>query len=359
MLSKPAQHLANNITSPFWYGTASGTYSYDNSFSEAIRTSQVRIHRADISHLSHHAVHLDSDPAAQSIATPTDLLITATGFTVRPTFTTNPPTLAADLGLPVPTSTLSQSQLQLWQHHDTISDAHLSTLFPRLTSGPYTSARSTKVQPYNPGLATPNSDLNYTPYRLHRSIAPPNLDKSIVFLGYVSNVANTLRLEVQCLWAYAYLTGNIDSLATTTQSETEVQEQVYRETSLGSRYARHRSPYGHGKWYLDLNFDQLVYIDLLMADLGFECTRKVAKYRRKWEAFGNKLMPPWLAWCLWCCWLPNILDWAHVWLREWIGPYGQEEYRGLVEEWLTLRDWAESRDGRVREGRRIVGKTNS
>ena len=297
---------------------------------------------------------------------------------MRPTFTTSPPSLAADLGLPVATSTLSDSQLQLWQRHDTVSDAHLTTLFPRLTSGPYTSPKSSKIQPYNPGSATPNSDLNYTPYRLHRSIAPPNLDKSIVFVGFVSNIANTLRLEVQCLWACAYLTGNMASLSTTTdhaiatRSETELQEVVYRETSLASRYARHRSPYGHGKWYLDLNFDQLMYIDLLVADLGLDCTRKVARYRRKWKdvagqrdtTFGSSTFTSWflslLSWLsslLRYCWPLNIVEWIHVWLREWFEPYGQEEYRGLVEEWLALRDDAEGRDGRRKEGRRIVGGT--
>jgi hypothetical protein len=150
------------------------------------------------------------------------------------------------------------------------------------------------VQHYNLPV-TPDSDLHYTPYRFYRSIAPPLLttqrDRSIAFIGYVSNIAGTTRLEIQCLWAYAYLTNQLEIDTS----------KVFEETALMTRYCHFRAPYGHGRWYPDLNFDQLPFFDLLLKDLGLRTWRKA-----------------------------NVL-------RELFEPYGWEDYRGLVGEWLELQ----------------------
>ena len=137
--------------------------------------------------------------------------------------------------------------------------------------------------------------MNYTPYRLYRAIAPPGLtvqcDHSLVFLGMVSNLAATIRLELQCLWAYAYLTNN---LAIPTEA-------VFEETALLSRFAKFRAPYGHGRFFPDFVFDQNPYFDMLLKDLGLRWKRK-----------------------------------SNVW-TELFQPYGQEDYRGVVDEWLGMQ----------------------
>ena len=331
----PVLNVLEPEQSPFWYGTATGTYSYKTNFSRLIKAGRVHIHREDISHLSPHTVHLASE-SSTSVAS--DLMIAATGFTVRPTFNFKPASLAADLGLPVTTASLTPKQAETWSKLDAMADQHITQVFPRLTAGPFHSPTSQIVKAYNPGAQTPTSDLSMTPYRLYRCIAPPSLtiqgDRSLAFIGYMSNIAGTIRLEVQCLWAYAYLThdetptpmsnghiasnGSLTSHPPSTRSQSQLGQTllitpatVLPTTALLSRYARHRAPYGHGKWYPDLNFDQMPFIDMLMRDLGLPVLRK--KY---WRWF------PWSPW---------------RWVREAVEPYGQAEYRGIVREWLEGR----------------------
>lgn len=109
----------------------------------------------------------------------------------------------------------------------------------------------------------------------------------------LSNITNTTRLELQCLWALAYLTHHLDAQVPHGQDAKD----VFRETALWQRYTQHRAPYGHGKSYPDLVFDQLPYWDMLLNDLGLETRRKGG-----W--------------------------------RELFSPYTYEDYRGIVEEWI-------------------------
>lgn len=267
--------------SPFWYGTHTGVYNFSPDLFDFLRKGQVRVHREDITHLSSHTVHL-----ANCTSLPSDALITATGFTVKPPYTFSPSTTHSDLG--IPTTQLTQSQRDFWSHLNHKAELTIVSKYPRLLLGPFKSPSSNVIQPYNPGV---DPALQHTPFRLYRAIAPPGLtvqnDHSLVFIGMFSNVANFLRLEIQCLWAYAYLN---DALPINT-------ENVFDETALFSRYARYRSPYGHGRFFPDLVFDQLPYIDVLMQDLGLRYWRK-----------GN-------------------------WFNEVFAAYGVEDYRGVVQEW--------------------------
>lgn len=111
-----------------------------------------------------------------------------------------------------------------------------------------------------------------------------------MFLGMFSNVLNITRLEIQCLWALAYMTGKLKSPAESGK--------VFRETAIFQRYTQHRAPYGHGKFYPDLVLDQLPYWDVLLNDLGVETKRKGGGFREIFE------------------------------------PYTQKDYTGLVDEWL-------------------------
>lgn len=187
---------------------------------------------------------------------------------------------------------MTPEQTQMWKQLDAKADSAIYAQFPRLVSGPFKSPSSNIVQPY---IEDNDPEVQYTPFRLYRTIAPPGLtakgEHSIALVGYVSNTAGTIRLEMQCLWAYAYLSGRLSI----------DRSKVIEEAALMSRFHKHRSPYGHGKFFPDMVFDQNPFFDLLLKDLGLKTWRKA-----------------------------NLL-------REVFEPYGQEDYRGLVQEWLQTQ----------------------
>lgn len=265
---------------PFWYGTQSGTLSFDTDFFDLIRSGQVTIHRQDITHLTAHTIHL-----ANGTALRVDALVAATGFSTQPTISFAPTSLHAALGLP--STALTRQQQAVWTKLDHQADRTIAQQFPRLLSQKSSSSNNNK------------DDAQHTPWRLYRGIAPPGLaaqgDRSLVFLGMCSNITNTTRLELQCLWALAYLTHHLDARLPPAVAKGDVN--VLRETALWQRYTQHRAPYGHGRAYPDLVFDQVPYWDMLLHDVGLETTRKGG-----W--------------------------------RELLAPYTCEDYRGIVDEWI-------------------------
>jgi hypothetical protein len=274
--------------SPFWYGTASGVSNFETNIHELIKAGRVRVHRRDISHLSPGTIHFKGDGAVQ-----VDALVTATGFSVKPALRFTPDTTHSDLG--VPSTSLTPSQREFWTDLEARADLRIAADFPRLVAGPFLSPSSATRQPYDAGM---DREINHTPFRLYRGIAPPGptsrRDHSLVFVGIFSNIANAPRCELQCLWAYAYLNHRLKSLQPSTT--------VFEETALMTRYVRHRAPFGHGRFFPDLVFDQNPYFDLLLRDLGLPYWRK-----------------------------PNIL-------AELFSPYRGLDYKGVVQEWLRAAD---------------------
>ncbi|KAK5653414.1 hypothetical protein OQA88_8899 [Cercophora sp. LCS_1] len=263
---------------PFWYGTSSGVFNYPVPISSFLKTSQVRVHRADITHISPHTLHLSSKSGPTSL--PIDAIIACTGYSPLPPIAF-PSALHFPLG--IPTTSLTPSQAKFWSIISASVDLTMSKSFPCLFFGPTSKAHQRADSPNQ-----------HTPWRLYRGIAPPGLtadgDHSLVFLNMASGTANTPRIEIQCLWAVAYLKG-----------EMEIDEtRVWQDTALLQRFAELRAPYGHGRWYIDFVADQVPYWDLLVGDLGLETRRKGG-----W--------------------------------RELFAAYGGADYRGLVGEWLAKR----------------------
>ncbi|RVX70909.1 hypothetical protein B0A52_06066 [Exophiala mesophila] len=271
-------------TGPFWYGTASGVLSYDQDFYGLLKSGQVRVHREDISHLSEGQINLLNGQALN-----VDVLVTATGFSAKPTLQFTPTSSHADLG--VPSTSFTQEQHEFWSALHKAADAQIAASFPRLLIGPHLSPSSNTPQPVRPYDPSLYPELNYTPFQLYRGIAPPGPtsrgDNSLVFISMFSNLANTSRCELQCLWAYAYLNDKLDI----------DRSSVFEDTALMSRYVRHRAPYGHGRFIPDLVFDQLPYMDTLLQDLKL-------RYWRKSNVFA-----------------------------EIFAPYTSTDYKGVVKEW--------------------------
>ena len=288
--------------------------NYPHDILSYVASGRVRVHRADISHLSDHAIHLResisfspssksgsiSSPSSASVSTPgttaypVDAIIACTGYSAKPILNFSPPSLHSDLG--IPSTSLSPSQSEFWSQLDSESDLTIGRSFPRLLLGPYRSPSSTTPHPFHPGSSSP-AESPYTPWRLYRGIAPPGLtaadDHSLVFISMSSGIANTIRTEIQCLWALAYFMRKLPGL-----ERDKAKKRVFPETALFQRFVKHRAPYGHGSMFPDLVADQVPYWDLLVHDLGLETRRK----RGGW--------------------------------RELVEPYTQRDYAGLVEEWL-------------------------
>ena len=271
---------------------------YDQDFFSYIRSGQVKIHREDISQLSPRTVHL-----VNGLSLPADAVVACTGFSSQPDINFTPSSLHPDLGIPTTTG-LDREREALWAELDQKADLAIGSKFPQLLSGPHLrnsslSAGATSMTQSGQGTTSP-----LTPWRLYRGIAPPGLtaasDRSLVFIGMFSNVANTIRLEVQCLWALAYLERKLPSLDADGRADEGAgqQDKVLEDTALLQRFCQHRAPCGHGAFYPDLNFDQLPYWDVLLHDLGLPTARK-----------------------------------GGFW-RELLEPYGQSDYRGIVQEWI-------------------------
>ena len=214
--------------------------------------------------------------------------MTATGYSVAPTIKFVPETIHADLG--IPSRSFTDLQTKFWAYLDGGADVEISGKLPFLFLGPPRPSRAPSTAIFDRG--TTDQENIYTPFRLYRSIAPPGLtvenERSIVFIGYFGNIAATVRLELTCLWAYAYLFGKLNIDKST----------VYEDTALFSRFNKYRSPYGHGRSFPDVVFDQNPFFDLLLQDLGLPYWRKKNLFREIFEA------------------------------------YGQDDYRGLTKEWL-------------------------
>ena len=272
--------------SPFWYGTSSGVLNYGDDILKYVSEGRIRVHRADISHLSDHAVHIQSEGKERTLAV--DALVACTGYSAKPVLPFSPLSLQVDLG--VPSTSVSKSQSAVWDELDKRADLIIGSKYPRLLYGPYHSPTSSIPTTFHPG-ASSAAETPYTPWRLYRGIAPPELtqagDHSLVFINMFSSVHSTIRVEIQCLWALAYFEHELPCL-----EKDREDGRVLLETSPLQRFAQHRAPYGNCRSYPDLVADQVPYWDLLVHDLGLE-TRRKGGWRELLEPYSLETTPDW------------------------------------------------------------------
>jgi len=125
---------------------------------------------------------------------------------------------------------------------------------------------------------------------------------SIIFLGLSQCIPFITNLHIQALWAVAYFDGRIPGLSAllaSPSSPNKSEDEILWDATLTSRFGRWRYPTGYGRRYPDFVADAVPYWDLVLKDLGLESKRK-----------GGAL-------------------------KEIYDPYGQEDFRTIVEEWIA------------------------
>ncbi|EAQ87700.1 hypothetical protein CHGG_04319 [Chaetomium globosum CBS 148.51] len=294
--------------------------NYPTDIFDFVRDGTIIVHIADLTRLSERTVHLSDGTQLD-----TDALCCVTGWKHVPPVKFLPEGIDRELGLPRKPSEddfFSPTQVKL-------ADETILSRFPRLRDQPVQNKHLTPLLATK-GLTTTdaiNPSTPLTPWTLYRFIAPPSerllQTRDIAFAGMLLNFSTTLVAHAQSLWIAAYFTDRLPATVLpptppppTNNAKVEEEDQqhdqpktitdVRTETRLHARFGRWRYPAGHGAQFPDFVFDALPYVDLLVSDLGLKVHRK-----RGW--------------------------WAEV-----TEPYGPEDYRGLVGEWVRRVEGVES-----------------
>ena len=329
------------------FGVGSGLciLNYPTDWFELVRSGKIRVHIADVSYLSDHTVHLSTGASLKASA-----LVCATGWTHRPPLRFLPAGLDAELGLPHFTSSPDEI--------GEAAEAEILDRYPYLQSQDPSKTQQKPV----PGSESDPAFINM-PYMLYRFMVPAvdvlkdEPARDIGFSGMIMTISTPLCAQAQALWLTAYLDGKLtprvvsvesrtapllsssssslssqdstdsadspaaiidekSGVTTTTTAATPntdrpssaasvpTQSDILWETQLHNRFGKWRYTAGHGALFPDFVFDAVPYLDMLLGDLGLRTRRKTGSF---------------------CSW------------REVLEPYGQEDYRGLVGEWVGLQ----------------------
>ena len=269
-------------THAFWVGSSLGILNYPTDFFQLVRDGKIKVHIADITHLSPKTIHLSNGESLHG-----DALVCSTGWKHHPTIKFLPEDQDEKLGLPF-ISTVSDDVLVKKADEQILKD------FPRLADQPALNKHYKRLEPNDHDRA-----LN-RPYRLYRFMVPPAYinDRTIAYTGMMMSIHVTLTAQAQALWLTAYFSGRL-------KSDTEApkagpafdEEKVKWETILHSQFCKWRYPAGHGDRYPDVVFDGVPYVDMLLRDLGLKTRRKDGRW------------------------------------KEFTSPYVPGDYKGLIDEW--------------------------
>ena len=308
--SHPEVNKLKPWISPFWIASSLSILNYPTNFFDLVRDGKVRIHIADIDHLSRNAVHLANGSSLTDISA----LICSTGWKATPNMQFLPEGIDRELGFPWSEDPLDTELVRR-------ADDEILQRFPKLQNQP---TPNTQYQPLSddaPATAT-------HPFRLSRFMVPLSLvqERSIAFMGVTMTINTTLIAQTQALWIAAYFGGQLDIKPTVTcpadvraldskkSSDPDSKEQpksqdldldLAWETALHSEFGKYRYPGGFGRRNPDFVFDALPYVDLLLRDLGLNTNRKGGVLAQCFQA------------------------------------HGVEDYRGLVEEWKNKQGRAQ------------------
>ena len=135
----------------------------DTDFFDLVRDGTITCHRADITSLSDHTIHLSNGQTLSA-----DALIMATGWNARPTIDFLPKGIDAELGIPHRAAEPDPAIAH--------ADAEVFAALPRVRQQPASLRRASPEEA---------AQTLQRPYVLHRHIIPPTdkFGRSIAFLG--------------------------------------------------------------------------------------------------------------------------------------------------------------------------------
>jgi hypothetical protein len=277
--------------SPFWIASSLSILNYPTDFFDLIKDGTIKVHIAELDHLSDHTVHLSTGEELKSTA-----LICSTGWRATPNLKFLPEGIDRELGFPWSSDPLDEEMVKA-------ADEEILRRFPRLRDQP---TPNPKYKPLNEQAeaAAPH------PFRLARFMVPLSQvkDRSLAFMGITMTINTTIIAQTQALWIAAYFGNHLTPTAveqcpaavraaSDIKVEDDAELNLAWETALHTEFGKYRYPGGFGRRNPDFVFDALPYIDLMLRDLGLSPGRKQGMLSR----------------CL--------------------SPYGTEDYTGLVEEW--------------------------
>ena len=291
-------------TPPFWVASSLSILNYPTDFFHYVRNGTIKVHIADVDHLSHRTAHLSTGKSVRG-----DAMICSTGWKPCSNITFLPDGMNKRLGLPQtspsPTSAEAARVLK--------ADVAVLQRLPRLRDQPVRGSERKELKDLraldarqHPALAR---DEEEEPYRLYRFMVPPSFinERSIGFSGALMTIHTAMVAQAQALWLTAYFGQGLASDRQQRQQQWRDakgtvkpafdSDAVTNETVLHSRYCKWRYPISFGLRFPDFVFDVMPYLDMLLQDLGLVWRRKKSR-------------------------------WAEI-----FDPYGPEDYRDLVDEW--------------------------
>jgi hypothetical protein len=235
----------------FWTATSLGIHNYDHSLLDLVKEGKIRVHIANVDHLSSKHVHLSTGDILDA-----DVVICATGWLKEPSIKFLDFD-EAGIGLPQPPR--EQAILK------TKADDDIFTMYPRLREQPQIGTAHKKTEPY----------------RLYRFIVPPAFvnKRNIAFAGMVSTISTSICASIQGLWISAFLDGKLERLASSS-------DEIAKEVVLHTQWGKWRYPCGYGAKFPDLAFDCVPYHDLLLHDLGMRSYRKEGLFANVFSLYG-------------------------------------------------------------------------
>lgn len=288
-------------TPAFWVASSLSILNYPTDFFSYVRDGTIKVHIADIDHLSPKTAHLSTGQTVTG-----DAIICSTGWKPCSNIKFHPEGIEKRLGLPQTSPDPTSAEAARVRK----ADATILNRLPRLRNQPVRGPERKELKDlrsldtrHHPALAQGEEE---EPYRLYRFMVPPAFinDRSIGFAGALMTVHTAMVAQAQALWLTAYFAHGLSSDFHKHQTNNSIEKSpafdidtIMDETVLHSRYCKWRYPIGFGLRFPDFVFDVVPYLDMLLRDLGLGWRRK-----------------------------------GGVW-AELFHPYGPEDYRGLVDEW--------------------------
>lgn len=250
--------------SSFHVGSMLSLLNYPTDFFDLVKEGKIRIHLADIEHISPGTLHLSNGQELM-----VDAIFYASGWKSDMNIKFEPESLKEKLGCPTARPNAYEMTAK--------ADAEILRRFPSLGRQPET-------------IRFPEDSPSW---RLFRFVVPPAYlhKRSVGFSGMLTGITTAMHSQTQALWLTAYFSG-MDL------SQFGSVEDVAFQTELENRFGRWRCPQGFGVVFPDFVFDSLPYVDHLIRDLGLNRWRKKTTIAEIFEQYKpadyNGLVDEWI-----------------------------------------------------------------